>query len=78
MHALDQQWCRALGNYSAPAHGAGSVARNGIAVRNFDEKSRSRARPGFRAIRTSRGANAAPWARYVRLARQVWLQVWAA
>lgn len=77
MYALDQQWCRALGNYSAPVHGA--AVFNGTAVRRFEEKHRRRAGPDFRAIRIWRSSNAGVrWVRYVRLARQVWSQVWAA
>jgi len=78
MHALDQQgWCRALGNYSAPVHGA--AAFNGVAVRRFEEKSRWQARSAAGAIRSWRRSNAGVrWARYVHVARQVWAHVWAA
>ena len=79
MHALDQQWCRALGNYSAPAHGAVDAAFNGLTIRQIEEKSRWRAGQGVRAIRIWRGSNGGErWLRYARLARQVWSQVWAA
>ncbi len=79
MHGIDQQWCRALGNYSAPAHGAVTAAFNALTIRQVEEKSRWRAGQGVRAIRIWRGSNGGErWLRYTHLARRVWWQVWAA